>query len=156
MPGTTPDSEQSSRANRLGRNEDPGQITAGKGKRHPCNHCGSHREHQRESFGRCTRGTDVRLSGGPFATKGKDLSLACVRPSKIERPVGVLRQRDRKLRVRHGGVPVTSSKMGVTQVRETRDRIRRGQPGAHSGRRDAEVRDRTRQSHRRTPRASPA
>ena len=57
-------------------------------------------------------------SVGPFTAKGEDLGVACVRPSEIERTVGVHGQRGRQLCVRHGRVPVASAEVRVAQVRQ--------------------------------------
>ncbi len=94
-----------------------------------------------EALGRRPRRSDVRTGGGPLPTEGEDLGGTGVRPSEVNRAVGVHGQRSRQLCIRHRGVPVAAAEVCVAQIRQAHARVAGGQAVAEPGGGDAEVGD---------------
>jgi len=73
----------------------------------------------------------MNLGRGPLSPESQNLGGPGVRPSQIERSIGILRQGRRQLRLRDRRIPVPSAEMGITEVGETRAGVTGRQPGAH-------------------------
>ena len=139
--GQSPDLEHSVGVDVFGGREHASGVIMCGGERGSCHGGMGDCERPREPLGCGSSSPDVPLGARPLTLERQDLCGTGVRPSQVQRPVGILCERRRQLRTRIGSVPVAIAKMRVAQVCQAMDRIRGWQACTYSGRRNAQVSD---------------